>query len=386
MKFIPLIWATLWRKKARTILTVASLAAAYLLLGLLQAVNGVFSAGGDELGADRLITQARVSFTSPLPLRFVPQIEAVPGVARVSWQQWFGGIYVDRKNFFAQFAVDPERMLDVSPEYVLPEEQKQAWIQTRTGAIVGRELVKRFGWKIGDKIPLTSEIFPQKDGSRDWSFDLVGIFDMKDPDQQTQSAVMYINFAYFDEARLFGQGTGGLFVIKIDDPDQAEDISREIDAMFENSPDETKTQTEKEWQLNFMRQIGNIGLIVNAILGAVFFTILMLTGNTMSQAVRERVPELAVLKTLGFSNARVVTLVLAESLLLCCIGGLLGMGLASLVMKALAKAPIRFPPLNADLRVWLFALGSMLLLAFIVGAPPALRAMRLKIVDALAGR
>ncbi len=386
MKYFPLLWATLWRKKARTILTLLSLVAAFLLLGLLQAANSLFSGGTQRLSANLLITQARVSFTSPLPMRHLSQIEAVPGVEQVSWSQFFGGIYKDEKNFFAQFAVDPDRWLKTFTECKLPPEQIAAWKSSRTAVIAGRGLATRFGWKVGEPIPLLSQIWPLKDGTRAWSFELAGIFDDVTEGSCPRAGNMYLRYDYFDEARQFGQGNAGIFVVRIKDPNQSESIGRTIDALFENSPDETKTQTEKEFQLNFVRQIGNLSLILNAILGAVFFTILMLTGNTMSQAVRERIPELAVLKTLGFTNGMVLLLVIAESLLICVIGGLMGMGLATLVMQALSNLPTGFPPIVADARVWQVAFASMFGVGLLVGLPPALRAMRLSIVDGLSGR
>jgi putative ABC transport system permease protein len=386
MKYFPLLWATLWRKKTRTWLTLFSLVAAFLLLGLLQAANSVFNTGGVNLGANLLITQARVSFTSPLPLRLLPQIEAVPGIESVSFSQFFGGVYKDPKNFFPQFAVMPERWLKTFTECTLPTEQAATWKNSRTAAIAGKQLADRFGWKVGDRIPLVSQIFPLKNGSRAWEFDLVGIFDNTSTDSCPRMGNMYIRYDYFDEARLFGQGGAGIYVLRIADPNRAEAIGRQIDQMFENSPDETKTQTEKEFSLNFVRQIGNLSLILNSILGAVFFTILLLTGNTMSQAVRERIPELAVLKTLGFTNGGVLGLVIAESLLLCLIGGLVGMGLANVVMGVLAHAPVQMPPLKADAQVWTIALVSMFGVGLLVGLPPALKAMRLSIVDGLSGR
>lgn len=386
MKYFPLLWATLWRKKARTILTLLSLVTAFLLLGLLQAANSLFSGGTQRLSANLLISQARVSFTTPLPMRQLPQIEAVPGVEAVSWSQWFGGIYKDQSNFFPNFAVDADRWLQTFTECRLPPEQAQAWKASRTGVIAGRQLADRFGWKLGEPIPLVSQIWTLKDGSRAWNFELAGIFDDVTEGSCPRMGNMYLRYDYFDEARQFGQGAAGIFVIRIKDPNQAESISTTIDKMFENSPDETKTQTEKEFSLNFVRQIGNLSLILNAILGAVFFTILMLTGNTMSQAVRERIPELAVLKTLGFTNRMVLALVIAESLLLCVIGGLAGMGLATLVMKSLASAPVQFPPITADAEVWKIAFASMFGVGIVVGLPPALRAMRLSIVDGLSGR
>ena len=386
MKFFPLVWAQLWRKKTRTVLTLLSLVTAFLLLGLLQAANSLFSQGIEGLEAPILMTQARVSFTSPLPMRLLPQLEAVPGVEAVSHSQFFGGIYQDPKQRTIQFVVNPERWLSVYPECVLPPDQELAWKTTRTGMIAGRDIADRLGWKVGDKIPLISQIWPQQDGSRAWIFDLVGIFDHRSDESCIRREIVYLNYGYFDEARQFGKGMAGIFVLRIADAAQAPQIAPKVDALFENSPDETKTQTEKEFALNFAKQVGNLSLILNLILVSVFFSILMLTGNTMTQAIRERIPELAVLKTLGFTDSGVFVLVLAEALLLCVLGGLSGMLLASGVMQVLQSLPIPFPPMKADAVVWGYAVAAMLLLAAIIGAVPALRAKRLSIVDALAGR
>ena len=373
----------LFRKKTRTTLTLLSVVTAFLLFGLLQAVNVLFSAGADFVGATRLVTQARVSFTQPLPLRLLPQIESVPGVDKVMWQQWFGAVWQENTQLIF-FAADPFRLRDVYPEYVMPAEQWQAFNDTRTGMIVGRALADQYGWKIGDKVPISSNIFPQKDGSKAWSFDLVGIYDGKDEQWQRQTNVGWINFAYFDEANQFGSGRAGTFTLSLENPDQAEQVAQAIDRMFENSPDETKTQTERDFNIGFFKQIGDIGLIVRWILFAVFFTLLLVVGNTMAQSVRERVPELAILKTLGFSDASVLGFVLAEALLICVIGGLVGMGIATFIGN-LAGRGGNFP-LAVDGSVWLTGLAAMLLMSIAVGLLPALRAQRLKIVDALAGR
>lgn len=373
----------LFRKKTRTTLTLLSVVTAFLLFGLLQAVNVLFSAGADFVGATRLVTQARVSFTQPLPLRLLPQIEGVPGVDKVMWQQWFGAVWQENTQLIF-FATDPFRLRDVYPEYVMPAEQWQAFNDTRTGMIVGRALADQYGWKIGDKLPISSNIFPQKDGSKAWTFDLVGIYDGKDEQWQRQTNVGWINFAYFDEANQFGSGRAGTFTLSLEDPDQAEQVAQAIDKMFENSPDETKTQTERDFNIGFFKQIGDIGLIVRWILFAVFFTLLLVVGNTMAQSVRERVPELAILKTLGFSDASVLGFVLAEALLICVIGGLVGMGIATFIGN-LAGRGGNFP-LAVDGSVWLTGLAAMLLMSVAVGLLPALRAQRLKIVDALAGR
>lgn len=384
MKYLHLVWSALLRRKTRTLFTLLSLTAAFLLLGLLQAMNSLVAGSADFLGADRLITQARVSFTQPLPMRMLPQVESVPGVTRVAHSQFFGGVYQDQRQGFPQFVVGPQRLLDVYPEWQLPEEQRLAFVSTADGAIVGARLAERFGWKLGDIVPLTSFIWTRADGSRTWEWRIVGIFDGRDAEWRDRAQLMYLNYAQFDEARSTGaRGLAGIFIVQVADPGMAEEVAAAIDARFENSPDETKTQAEAEFQLGFLRQFGDIGFIMNAISGAVFFTILILTGFTMSQAVRERIPELAVLKCLGFTDRAVLWLVLAEALLLCALGALAGMLLASAVTGAL---PPDFPPLRTDLRVWGFAGASVLALAAAVGLPPALRAMRLRIVDALAGR
>jgi putative ABC transport system permease protein len=377
--------ANLFRKKTRTSLTLLSVIMAFLLFGLLQAVNVLFDAGADFIGASRLMTQARVSFTQPLPMRLLPQIEAVPGVARVNWIQWFGGI-VGENTQIVMFATDPLRLHDTYPEWVMPDQQWQAFANTRTGMIAGKKIAEQYSWKVGQKVPLKSNIFPQKNGSKSWAFDLVGIYDGKDEEWKKRTNLVYINFAYFDEANQFGSGRAGMFVIKLANPDQAQKVAQTIDARFENSPDETKTQTEKDWNIGFIKQLGDIGLIVRWILFAVFFTLLLVVGNTMAQSVRERVPELAVLKTLGFSDGSVLGFVMAETTALCAIGGVLGMGVATLLGLAIQKSAGAQLPLSVDWHVWTAGMIAIVLLSLAVGLLPALRARRLKIVDALAGR
>ncbi len=374
--------ANLGRRKTRTVLTLLSIVTAFLLFGLLQAVNVLFSAGADFVGATRLVTQARVSFTTSLPLRLLPQIESVPGVESVMWAQWFGAVWQENTQLIF-FAADPERLRAVYPEYVMPDAQWQAFSATRTGMIVGRQLADQYGWKIGDKVPIASNIFPQQDGSKSWIFDLVGIYDGKDAEWQRNTNVGWINFAYFDEANQFGSGRAGTYTLKLSDPDRAQQVAATIDAMFENSPDETKTQTEKDFNLGFFKQIGDIGLIVRWILFAVFFTLLLVVGNTTAQSVRERIPELAILKTLGFSDRSVLGFVLAEAALLCVIGGLLGLGIATVIGIVIGGGNF---PIAVDHRVWMTGIVAIVVLSLAVGLLPALRASRLTIVDALAGR
>jgi putative ABC transport system permease protein len=385
MGYIRLVWSSLWRKKTRAFLTLLSLISAFLLFGLLQALSVFFTAGADFVGASRLIVQNRVSFTTSLPMRMLPELEAIPGVKAVSHDQWFGGVYGENTQMFT-FASDPARLRQVYPEWVMTDAEWSAFENTRTGAIVGRILADRYQLKVGDKLPLKSNIFPQKDGSMAWSFDIVGIFDGKDAEWQAQTQSVYINHAYFDEANQFGS-MAGTYAVELEDVNRANEVAQTIDARFLNSPNETKTQSEKDFNKGFFAQIGDIGLIVSLILIAVFFTILILTGNTMAQAVRERIPELAVLKTLGFRDGQVTALVLAESFFLCLVGGLIGMGLAAFAIVGLGQAaPGFFGAVRANSTVWMQALLAMLALALAVGLPPALHAGRVKIVDALAGR
>jgi putative ABC transport system permease protein len=379
------VLANLGRKKTRTVLTLLSIVMAFLLFGLLQAVNVLFSAGADFVGATRLVTQARVSFTQSLPLRLLPQIESVPGVDQVMWSQWFGGVWQENTQLIIQ-AVDPMRLHAVYPEFVMPDAQWKAFADTRTGMIAGRLLANQYGWKIGQKVPIASNIFPQKDGSKAWVFDLVGIYDGKDEEWQRGTGGGWINFAYFDEANQFGAGRAGVYIIRLADPDRATTVAAKIDRMFENSPDETKTQAEKDFNLGFFKQIGDIGLIVRWILFAVFFTLLLVVGNTIAQSVRERIPELAILKTLGFSDRSVLAFVLAEAAALCIIGGLLGLVVATPLGVGITRATGGQLPVAVDGKVWLTGVVAIVLLSLAVGLLPALRAARLTIVDALADR
>ncbi len=374
------IVANLFRRKIRTTLTLLSVTCAFLLFGLLQAVNVLLQADVSFVGATRLITQARVSFTQPLPIRLLTQIEAVPGVQAVASSLWFGGV-VGENTQIAAFAVDPARLRSVSPQWAMPEEQWRAFANTRTGMIAGRLMADQQGWKIGGKIPIKSNIWPQRDGSRDWTFDLVGIFDGRDEAAQKQTLRVYLNYAFVDEANQFGRGIAGFFILRLADPDRAQAVAQAVDRMFENSPDETKTQTEQDFIVSFVRQIGDIGLIVRWILFAVFFTLLLVVGNTMAQAVRERIPELAILKTLGFSNETVLGFVLAESVMLCVLGGISGLGIATIAAVVVANATNA--PVVVDYRVWGMGVAAIVALSIAVGLLPALKARRLSIVDAL---
>ena len=386
MRYLPLVWAGLFRKKTRTILTMLSIVVAFLLFGLLQAVQAAFESGADTADAKRLLTTARYSIIEPLPMAYRSRIEQVPGVVAVAYADWFGARYQNESNAFPVFAVEPARYLAMYPEFTIAPEQRAAFVQSRTGAVAGRRLVDRYGWKLGQKLPISSEIHPKTDGDMNWEFDLVGILDAEDPAVRGNTDVVLINVAYFDEARQLGRGKTGWYIVRIADGSQARAISADIDQRFVNSPDETKTQPEKEFAIGFARQIGDIGALVTRILVAVFFTILILTGNAMAQSIRERIPELAILKTIGFSDGKVTALVVAEAIALLVLGGGLGMAAATVVLPFVnGSTGGRFPPLFVNETTWLAAFALALVLALAIGLPPALRARHLRIVDALAG-
>lgn len=386
MKYLPLIFAALTRKKTRTILTLLSIIAAFALFGMLDAVRVAFAAPGSMAGIDRLIVGSRFSIIQPLPMSYYQRIRSVPGVTEVAWASWFGGIYQDPKNFFPNIAVSPRRFLDLYPEFVLPPSQRQAFLATRTGAVVGQSLAERFGWHIGERIPLRSPLYQNSSGGDTWTFDLVGIYHSANPDDRGVERQLLFHYDYLDEARQLGQGMVGWYVVKVADPQSAGSIAAAIDRRFENSAYETRTQSEREFQLSFAKQIGDIGLIVSAIMAAVFFTLILLTGNTMAQAFRDRIPELAVLKTIGFTDRSILLLVLTESVALLVIGGSLGLLVARGALPVIAAATggrINLP-LTAT-TVWT-GVALMLATGIVVGLLPALKAMRLSIVDALANR
>jgi len=386
MKYLHLIWAALFRSKTRTFLTLLSVVTAFFLFGMLDSVRVAFNSGGDVSGANRMIASSRLSLTQMLPYSLDPQIKSIPGVKRSSYAAWFGGIYQDPKNFFANFSVGPG-YLDLYPEFKLPAAQRKAWEADRRGAIVGEALAKKFGWKIGDTIPLQATIFPTK-GSNDWTFTLDGIFSVANEKQKGQEQILLFHWDYFDEANDYVKGRVGWYIVQVDSAAVADRAAKAIDALSANSDHETKTMTEEAFNQSFAKQIGDIGLIVTSIMAAVFFTLLLLTGNTMAQAVRERIPELAVLKTIGFSNRSVMFLVLSEAVLLVGLGAIIGLALAPIAMKAATLASGGFIQLPSNLppETWVTGLVLMLIFGVLAGVLPALRALRLNIVDALSGR
>ncbi len=381
MKFLHLIWSNLKRKKLRTILTLLSIVVAFILFGYLSAIKQALAGGVAMAGQNRLWVVHKISIIQSLPQSYKARIERIPGVALATHESWFGGIYQDPKNMFPQMPVVPEELLEMMPELILPPEQKQAWLETRIGAIVGRKTAERFHFKVGDRIPLQTSIWTKTDGSRLWEFDVVGIFDGRD--KNTDTTPLYFRYDYFDEARQWNKGQVGWYLVRVKDPDQAAEVAKLIDREFENSDAETKTQPEAAFVQAWLKQIGDITLITATILSAVFFTILLVTGNTMSQSVRERIGELGVLKALGYTNAQTLALVLAESCLLALLGGGIGLGVALALIA-------RGDPTGGMLPLFYFptldvftGIGFSLALGVLAGLFPALQAMRLRVADAL---
>jgi putative ABC transport system permease protein len=380
MKFLPLVWHGLFRRKVRTIFTLLAVLVAFTLYGFLVAIKAAFGMGVELAGNERLVLIHKVSLIQLLPVSYLEPIRATPGVVDACHETFFGGVYQDPKNFFMQVPVEPDCLLRMYPEYTLPEAQKKAWLADRQGAIAGRATAEKFGWKVGDRIPLQATIWRKKDNSTNWEFNLDGIY--RGAEKGTDETQFFFHYKYFDESRLFGAGNVGWYVIRIADASKAAEIASRIDAQFANSPAETKTTTEKAFMQAFANQVGNIALIVQSIIAMAFFIILLVTANTMAESVRERTSEFAVLKTLGFTDGRVLALVLTESCLIAGVGGSLGLGLAALAVSAI-------PTVNMLPRLYLptssLGLGAALVLGLgvVAGILPALRARRLRIVDAL---
>lgn len=381
MKYVHLIWSNLKRKKLRTSLTLLSIIVAFVLFGLLAAIKQALVGGVEMAGADRLVVRHKVSIIQLLPESYKERMERIPGVDLATHQTWFGGHYQDSRNFFMQTPVVPKEFLSIHPEILLPEDQVKAWMETRTGAIVGRNTADRFGWKVGDRVPIQTSIWAREDGSRTWEFDIVGIYDGKDKGTDTTS--MFFRYDYFDEARERGKGEVGWYTLRVKDPNQTAGLAKLVDAEFENSPAETKTEPEGAFVQAWASQIGNIALIVAGILGAVFFTLLLVAGNTMAQTVRERTGELGVMKAIGFTNGQVLLFILAESCLLAGLGGVFGLGVAWMFIAQGDPTKGSLPMFYLPTRDLLAGVGLSLALGLVTGILPALQAMKLRVADAL---
>jgi putative ABC transport system permease protein len=380
MKFSRLILANLFRKKIRLILTIGSFAVALFLFAFLAVVKKAFTGGADVANASRLVTINRVSIIQPIPLSYRDKIARIPGVQAVTHYNWFGGIYQDEKNFFPQFVIDPEYQRQVVPELLVPDDQWNNFLKDRQGAIVGARTAKRFGWKIGDRIPIKTTIWG---GGGAWEFNIDGIYHGQRP--QDDEGQFWFQWDYFEERvpeRV--KGLVGWYAVKLESPDDAFRVAKTIDAEFANSPYETKTETESAFAASWVKQFGNIEFLILTIGSVVFFTLLLVTGNTMAISVRERTGELAILKAIGFKDRSVLFFVLAEALTIALVGGLLGLALAILAIPALSAALSGLlPNLILSKSMLAVGIGFALLVGASSGLLPGIGAMRLRVVNAL---
>jgi len=384
MSLLGLMWANLFRKRTRTTLTLLSVVVAFLLFVLLRSISAAFDSGIQVSSADRLVIGAKYSQIDLLPYNQLQQILTVEGVEAVTHSNWFGGVYQDPKNFFAKYPVDPLSWFDMFAELELqPADALQRFSRERTSAVADIGLAEKYGWEVGDVIPIVADIYPKADGERLWEFELVGTF--TENGRSASFPVFLFHHQYFNESVAdFSKDQVGSWTVRLADAERADEVAQQIDALFENSPDPTRTATEDEANRQFARQLGDIGFITTMIMSAVFFTIILLTGNTMTQALRERIPELAVLKTLGFTDTTVSLLVLGEAILLCLLGGTVGVGIAFAMGPGISQAlEGLFGEFVVSPDVGLRAVGLSALIGVVIGLIPAVTARRLAIVDAL---
>ncbi len=378
MKYLRLLRVNLFRKKVRTLLTVGLFAVAMFLFGLLVIIRLAFNQGVEVAGADRLVVTNRMSLIQPLPLSYDQRLQAMSGIRDVTHVSWFGGVYQDERNFFPQFVIDPSTWRQVYGEYRIPDDQWKAFLGDRQGAIAGSGLAARFGWKVGDRIPIRGTIYPGT-----WEFNLRGIYDgSKDTDDTSQ---FWIHYNYINESQVtrFARNMVGWYVVRLDDPGQAVTMVKKIDDAFANSAWETKTDTEKAFAAGFAKQMGNIEFLLLSVGGVVFFTLLLVTGNTMAITVRERTAELAILKAIGYSQRFILLYVMAESVVIALIGGLLGVALAKLLTMGGDPTHGLLPLFYLPAEDMALGIGLALAVGALAGLLPALAASRLKVVDAL---
>ena len=384
MNDFDLVRKNLFRRKLRAALMIVSILIAFMIFGVLAGFYRAFTAGEDRAAADRLITVNKINFTQPMPIAYFNRVRAVDGVRQVTHANWFGGYYQDPKNFLMTLAIEPATYFDMyRSELDIPPEQLQAFISDRSSAVIGESMARKWGWKVGDRVPVASSIFTQRsNGSHTWDFTIAGI--VKGKAEQVSTDFLLFQYAYFDETRTFGKDTIGWLILQTNSPENNDRVARTIDAMFANSIAETSTDTEKAFGKAFAAQFGNIALIVFLVVGAAFVTILMIVGNTMALSIRERTSEIGVLKTLGFSGPRILRMVLGESVLLALLGGLPGLAIAALITIALRASLANIAPAFAVSPVIaLEGIALMIALGLFTGVIPALNAMRLKIATAL---
>jgi len=380
MKFGRLILANLLRKKARLVLTIGSFAVALFLFALLGVVNDAFSRGADVVSANRLVTINRTSIINTIPLSYRDEIVRIPGVKYITHDNWFGGVYQDPKNFFPQFVIDPENQRQVYPELIVSDDQWNTFLKDRQGAVVGADTMKRFGWKIGDRIPISTTIYGL--AGKPFEFNIDGVYHgAKQEDDQTQ---FWFQWEYFKESVPDSiKGQVGWYTVRIANPDDAPRIARTIDNMYLNSPYETKTETESAFAQGWVKQFGNIKFLITSIGTVVFFTLLLVTGNTMAISVRERTNELGVLKAIGFPDRAVLGFILGESMAIA-LAGCVGLLLALVAIPQLSRAMAGLlPPLLVTAKTLAYGVIAALVVGFAGGILPAWGAMRMRVVTAL---
>ena len=383
MSDFRLILSGLGRKPLRTGLLIFAIFIAFLIYGVLAAFQSSLENAAGVSSSNRLVVANRINFTQPLPLAYVNRIQGIEGVADVSYSNWFGGYYQEPRNFLLTFAVEPESYTRIYSEFVMPEDQRQAFITNRDSIMVGRSVAEQYGWELGQQIPLSSNIWRRRDGTSVWPVVIRAIYDGKDTSTSTGS--VFVHFEYLDEARAFANDTIGIIQIVTTDASQTDAVASRVDSQFANSRAETETLSEQAFNAAFIDQQGNIGLIILGVTGAAFVTILLIVGNAMAGAIRERTGEIAVMKTLGFTSGRIGRIVVGETLLLALLGGLLGLALASILTNQLSSIPALnqfFGGMRITTQIALSAAGFMAALGFITGAVPAFNAMRVNVITA----
>jgi putative ABC transport system permease protein len=375
-----LMLAGLARKKLRTILLIFAIFIAFLIYAVLAAFQSSLENASGPSSQNRLAVSNRVNFTQPLPLSYVNRVATLEGVKDVSYSMWFGGYYQEQRNFLLAFAVDQESYVRIYDEYVMPEDQKQAFLTNRDSIMVGRMVADQFGWKLGQQIPVSSNIWTRTDGTNTWPAVIRAIYDGKTAQTNTQS--VFVHYDYLDEARAFANDTIGNIHIVTADASLNDKVIQEVDDMFRNSRAETETLTEEAFNAAFIDQQGNIGLIITGVMGSAFVTILLIVGNAMAGAIRERTGEIAVMKTVGFASGRIARIVIGETILLALIGGLLGLLASIAVMGVVRSFGQFFGSMAMTPEVAASAVVLMVVLGLVTGAIPAFNAMRVNVIEA----
>jgi putative ABC transport system permease protein len=383
MSWLAFLWANLTRRKIRLVVTLMSIVLAFVMFGMLDALRNSLSQVVNLTGADRLITMSKVSIIDSFPRAYYEKTRAIEGVSSVLHQNWFGAVYKDPKMQIPVFPMNVEEFFNVYPEVKITPEEFAAWKADRQGIVVGQGMAGRYGWKKGQRVPIKSAIFNKTDNSKTWEFNIIAIYTVEGSAGWDNQSAM-VHYDYFNESLQFGRDQIGWMTVKVKDPAQAETIAKRIDEQFANSADETKTGTEKAFIKQFTEQMGSIGRILISVVFAVFFTMLLVTANSMALSVRERTNEIGVLKTLGFSSGSVLRLVIGEALMLTIVGGAIGMTLAWLAVKGMQPSMKQWLPIfEINPSTYIVSIVLMIALGVVTGLWPAVSAMRLRITDAL---